>query len=74
MFKIEPVKRIARTARLEERANIVEDTIVIPGRELNNYNEIGFTWNDLIPLFEKFGMDKLVLIEQESIRNQILKI
>ena len=52
---------------MEERANIVEDKIVIPGRELNNFDEIGFTWDDLIPQFQKFGMDKLVLIEQECI-------
>ena len=52
---------------MEERANIVEDKIVIPGRELNNFDEIGFTWDDLIPQFQKFGMDKLVLIEQECV-------
>ena len=52
---------------MEERANIVEDKIVIPGRELNNFDEIGYTWDDLIPQFQKFGMDKLVLIEQECI-------
>ena len=60
-------KRIAKASRREERANIVQDKIVIPGRELNNYDEIGYTWDDLIPLFQKFGMDKLVLIEQECI-------
>ena len=53
---------------MEERANIVEDKIVIPGRELNNFDEIGYTWDDLIPLFNKFGMDRLVLIEQECIQ------
>ena len=39
---------------MEERANIVEDKIVIPGRELNNFDKIGYTWDDLIPLFKKF--------------------
>ena len=53
---------------MEERANIVEDKIVIPGRELNNFDEIGYTWDDLIPLFKKFGMERLVLIEQECIQ------
>ena len=62
-------KRIAKASRREERANIVQDKIVIPGRDLNNYDEIGYTWDDLIPLFQKFGMDKLVLIEQECIQN-----
>ena len=61
-------KRIAKANRMEERANIVEDKIVIPGRELNNFDEIGYTWDDLIPLFKKFGMERLVLIEQECIQ------
>ena len=55
-------------ARMEKRADRSDENnqFVIPGRGLVNYDEVGYTWQEFIPLFETIGIDKLVLLERVS--------
>lgn len=69
MFKRqERLKRegLERKERAKARAEMTKGQLLkIPGKNLRNFSEIGWTWTDVFDVFEGiFKIDRLVVIEE----------